>query len=75
MGNVHLISSVTPTICRLMRIEAPALADQEVLPEVVTAAEIALAGRTVQRILVFAPDAVGAVLFHTYRSMFDEVLR
>jgi len=47
------ISSVTPTICRLMDVEAPARSRVPVLEPV------AAGGRKAERVLVYAPDAVG----------------
>ncbi|UCG42018.1 MAG: methyltransferase domain-containing protein [candidate division WOR-3 bacterium] len=53
------ITAVTPTICRLFGIEAPAVAQGQPLPLVArTAYDIVGRGR-VDRMLMFAPDALG----------------
>ncbi len=57
-----------------MGVERPKLADQRFLPEVIRAARERSVAGTVQKSLVFAPDAIGAGLFEKHRSMFDEVL-
>jgi hypothetical protein len=53
------IAAVTPTICRLLHIAPPALCTATPLPDVLHAAQAALQDRPVQRMLVYAPDAVG----------------
>jgi hypothetical protein len=69
-----LITSITPTICALLAIDPPSLSERSSLPEVIEASNAQLAGRVVQRCLIFAPDAIGAWLAEKYPSKFDEVV-
>lgn len=69
-----LITSITPTLCALLRIEPPTLSDRHSLPEVIQAASTQMAGRRVQRCLLFCPDAIGAWLFDKYPSKFAGVM-
>lgn len=67
------ITSVTPTISKVMGISPPADSGSDCLHEVVRAA-----GRRgvekVARCLIYAPDAVGRQMYQNYRSSFDGVL-
>ncbi|MDX2495356.1 MAG: hypothetical protein QNK27_10375 [Desulfuromusa sp.] len=72
--NLQCITAIAPTICKLMGIAPPALSDKRFLGEVVEAAKrdgIA----TVEKCLVYAPDAVGLQMYQDFRSLFDVVLR
>jgi Type I phosphodiesterase / nucleotide pyrophosphatase len=70
-----LITSITPTVCALLGIDPPSLSDRSFLPEVIEARDTQLAGRMVQRCLIFAPDAIGAWLAEKHPAKFDEVAR
>ena len=65
------ILSVTPTVCRLMHIREPAVCDAPPIDVVVRSADDTLAGRTVERALLFLPDAVGRWMFDEHRGAFD----
>jgi predicted AlkP superfamily pyrophosphatase or phosphodiesterase len=67
------IASVTPTLCGLFRIPPPYLSDSAPLTEVLEQATRLLDGRGAQRILVFAPDALGSHLLRGHASKFDVV--
>lgn len=69
-GNISL---VTPTLCRLMGIDPPALSSKDVMRPAVDAAEATLDGAPVEKCLLFAPDAVGAFLRRSQRHLFDRV--
>ncbi len=72
--NLPCITAVTPTLCRLMEVDPPALSDQRFLGEVVQAAK--REGITnVEKCLVYAPDAVGLQMYQNFRSLFDAVLK
>jgi hypothetical protein len=64
------IMSITPTLSRLLGIAPPALSDAPVLGEVVAAA----GDRSIEKCLVFAPDALGARLWDAYASDFAPVI-
>ena len=71
--NLPCITSVTPTICKLMGIDPPVVSDPDCLNDVIQAA-----GRQgvekVDRCLIYAPDAVGLKMYQNFRSLFDAVL-
>ena len=71
--NLPCITSVTPTICKLMVIDPPVVSDPDCLNDVIQAA-----GRQgvekVDRCLIYAPDAVGLKMYQNFRSLFDAVL-
>jgi hypothetical protein len=72
--NLPCITAITPTLCRLMAIDPPALSDQRFLGEMVQAAKrdgIA----NIEKCLVYAPDAVGLEMYQNFRSLFDAVLK
>jgi len=55
------LRAVTPTICRLADIEPPMAASAPMMESVIAAARERLEGRPVDRVLVYAPDAIGRV--------------
>ena len=71
--NLPCITSVTPTICKLMGIDPPVVSEPDCLNDVIQAA-----GRQgvekVDRCLIYAPDAVGLKMYQNFRSLFDAVL-
>jgi len=69
-----LITSITPTLSALLRIELPSLSLQQFLPEVIAAANAQIPGRPVQRCLLFCPDAIGAWLVEKYPTRFVDVM-
>jgi len=71
---MQLITTVTPSLCRLMRVPVPGLSTSEVIGEVVDEAEAVLGGGVVEKCFVYAPDAVGDVVFRGYSSEFEPVL-
>lgn len=71
---MHCITTVTPTICKLMGVDPPAMSDQQCLPQVIQAAKRDGVAN-VEKCLVFAPDAVGMQMFHNHRPLFDNVLK
>jgi hypothetical protein len=60
------LRSVTATICEVLGVPPPALCDAPPFPEV--------SGTRVERVLVYAPDAIGTHLFTKYRDEFAPVL-
>jgi len=67
------IASVAPTLCALMGIPAPHGSTSGVLREVVHGAGREFGGGSVERCLVFAPDAMGCVLAGVRPDLFDQV--
>lgn len=70
----RLITAITPTVAALLGIDPPSLSEREPLEEVIRAGSAELAGKAVQRSLIFCPDAIGAWLAEKYRDMFREVV-
>jgi hypothetical protein len=68
------LSSTTATICRLVGINASADVAAPLEP-VVAEAEQQLGGRPAERVLVYAPDAIGRHLYDPYSGEFDIVRR
>ena len=67
------ISSVTPTICSLMGIEAPSASVSEPIGVVLNAAAKIVEGKRVEKALIYAPDAIGEWLRRDYAKLFDHV--
>ncbi len=68
------IDSITPTICSLMGLEPPAISRAEPIMAVLKAAEEVLGEEPVEKMLVYAPDAIGEGLFRDYRRLFGPVI-
>jgi len=66
------LSSTTATICRLVGINAPDGIAAPLEP-VVAKAEQELGGQPAERVLVYAPDAIGRHLYEPYSNEFDTV--
>jgi Type I phosphodiesterase / nucleotide pyrophosphatase len=60
------IASLTPTVCRLFRVPAPALADEPALASVVGRADRTPGKGAVARCLVYCPDALGDHLWSRF---------
>jgi len=68
---LNCITSVTPTLAKLMKFDPPDLADPKYLDSVLLAAK----SEKIDKCLIFAPDAIGLDLFRRYRSCFDVILQ
>jgi len=60
------IASLTPTVCRLLRITAPTLAGEPYLAPVNERALATLGDNAVQRCLIYCPDALGDHLWSRF---------
>ena len=69
------ITSVTPTICRLMQVPLPELSTPDTIRKVVDTAGSVLKGSPVEKCFIYAPDAIGEALFRDYSAEFEPVLR
>jgi predicted AlkP superfamily pyrophosphatase or phosphodiesterase len=67
------LTSVTPTICALLGIDPPQLADSAPLAPVMDAASESLRGGNIERLLIYAPDALGRHLYKRYAGEFAAV--
>lgn len=74
--NLHCITSVFSTICKLMGISTPprAVSDRDILNDIILEAE-RQGVEKVDRCLIYVPDAVGLQMYQKYRSLFDSVLK
>lgn len=71
---LHCITSVTPTLAKLMNLDMPDLADPKYLDDVLLSARSKKVDQ-IDKCLIIAPDAIGLDLFRRYRSSFDVILQ
>ncbi|MCX6643279.1 MAG: hypothetical protein NTV15_07810 [Candidatus Bathyarchaeota archaeon] len=69
---MYIIASVTPTLCKLMGIEPPAIATAEPVKEVLNAAKN-LGLDQIEKALVYAPDALGEWIYRENKALYSEV--
>lgn len=67
------ITDLTPTVVSLYGIAPPALCQAEPLARVLDSAYAVLGGRSMQRVLVYAPDAIGCHLLERFPPDFAAV--
>ena len=60
------VTALTPTVCDLCGVRRPAQCADEPIAAVMAAAAKALAGQKVEKLLLFAPDAVGIHLWERF---------
>ena len=65
------IDSVTPTVCDLMKINPPKGASAKSIKEILEAAK----GKQIEKIMLFAPDAIGEWLFQRHIDEFAPVIK
>lgn len=70
---VDCIVSTTPTICDVMGVKPPELSTNVVLETVIEAAQ-KLGPKHIEKCLIYAPDAVGKVLFVEKHDWFSHLL-
>ncbi len=58
------IDSVTPTVCNLMKIQPPKGASAQPITELIKASK----GKTIKKVLLYAPDAIGEWLFQAHKD-------
>ena len=68
---MYSLDSVTPTVCALMDIEPPTGASATIIKEILEAAN----GKKMEKVSLFAPDAIGEWLFQRHRNEFSEVIK
>ena len=67
------ITSLTPTVCDLCNVRRPAQCGAEPIKAVIDAAEKELNGGKIEKMLVFAPDAVGIQLWEKFPEEQEKV--
>jgi hypothetical protein len=67
------ISSVTPTSCSLMGIKAPRESTSLPIDAIISSASKILRGKHAEKVLVYAPDAIGLGLRKDYARLFNVV--
>jgi hypothetical protein len=72
---MRTIASIAPTICTAMGAENPRSSTENALDEIVFEAAEALRGELVDRCLIYAPDAIGEVLYEDHIQEFAGVER
>jgi len=68
------IDSITPTLCRLLNVPFPQGAKAKPISQVLKEAEKILNGGKVEKALIYAPDAIGEVLYEPYLFEFSPVI-
>lgn len=74
MGKRDSITSVTPSVCKLMSIPYPELSTKVIFNNLIQICE----EKEIQKIdkcLIFAPDAIGEVLFENYPEEFNNIIK
>ena len=69
------ITSITPTLCKLMNVSPPATANAAEALDLTGALESPAGFEKIEKCLVFAPDAIGAFLWEKYPDEFTAVTR
>lgn len=72
--NSNCITSVTPTICKLMKLTPPSCSDGEVIQLLIEEAKVKAIPQ-IEKCLFYAPDAIGASLYNKYPSIFTDILQ
>ncbi len=67
---MHNLDSITPTLCELMKVRPPRGAKAQPIRDVTRKAK----GKTIEKTLLYAPDAIGEWLFQSYKPEFNEVI-
>lgn len=67
---MYCLDSVTPTLCELMQVRLPKGASAQPIHDVTKNAK----GKTIEKTLLYAPDAIGEWLFQAHKPEFREVI-
>ena len=70
---MNSITSITSTICKAMGISLPSISTDDVLEPVIRGAK-EKGITTIDKCLVFSPDAIGIKLYHEHKTLFAKVL-
>lgn len=73
-GLTHSIGELTPNVCTLCGVRRPAQQSFEANADVLAAAARRLEGRTVEKVLLYASDAVGDFLLKKYPAIFAPLI-
>ena len=68
---MYNIDSVTPTVCALLGIDPPVGSSATSIKEILEAAD----SKKMEKILLYAPDAIGEWLFQKHKEEFVEVIK
>jgi hypothetical protein len=71
---VNCITSITPTLCKLMGISPPATAKGNALDGVIQAAQANLGHPYIEKCLIYCPDAIGTKLYRKYGYYFGPIM-
>ncbi len=69
--NKPTIQSVTPTICELFGVTTPADCQEKALPTVIEAVKASMGALYLDRLLVYAPDAIGTHFLRKYPEIYQ----
>ncbi len=73
MTTARDLTSITPTLCALLGVEPPALARSAAFEPVLAAKQAAIGDKPVDRLLIFAPDALGRWLLEKYGGPYQQL--
>jgi len=71
----YTLANFPATVCNLLQIDLPELATPQPFSPVVSSAQSILGSRPLERLLVYAPDAIGQHLWERFPQAQDEVLQ
>lgn len=71
-NNLPGLDALTPTLCQLLHIQPPALCNAAPLENVIAAAQEILEGQPLERVLIFAPDALGRYFIDRHAGYFEQ---
>lgn len=69
---MYTIASVTPTLCKLMGVEPPAIATAEPVKEVLDIAK-SRGLDEIEKALIYAPDALGEWIYRENTSLYSKI--
>jgi hypothetical protein len=72
---METVAYFTPTICRLLNIPKPNLSSAESSNEIINYSGSVLGQESIQKCLIYAPDAIGEVVFNKYPKLLKEIIR
>ena len=70
---MYEIDSVAPTVCKLMGVSPPLGSTAEPIREILEVTD-RLEGGEVQKVLLYAPDAIGEWIFQKHKENFKQVI-
>src|SRR5438046_6061661 len=67
----NTIEAITPTVCQLMNVAPPNLAKAAPVDKFIDAAKAELVNGTVEKCLIYCPDAMGMHVYRAYPQVIE----